>query len=273
MNELYNNLYSNLYKYFTTTKEIICFVVETTGFSSEKDDIIQISAIKIYIENGKPSKIKGILNEYIKTNKKIPKKVSDINGITNQILENKPTEKEIFEKIFNFFGSSPETIIGYNVNFDIEFLKSMFLRNNKTFIPITTLDVLQMAKELINKDKISNYKLETICKLMNYKIDFHNSLEDAKATSYLFNIFIDQYIKKLKNKNTVEVTDVKYWKGYDGFGRLYVTTNIGKVFFSIKKKKWEESEKFGNVLSKISSSDLTEKVKEWNRINKKVSIG
>ena len=139
MNELYNNLYSNLYKYFTTTKEIICFVVETTGFSSEKDDIIQISAIKIYIENGKPSKIKGILNEYIKTNKKIEE-------LNDKKLDNKVE--------YYILKSDITKIIGLKKVKNI--LKRDLKAENKKDIIFILLDIYENIFITLNKNQKEN---------------------------------------------------------------------------------------------------------------------
>jgi len=82
--------------------------------------------------------------------------------------------------------------VGYNVQFDLDFLKSFFLKNDDKFIGSyfnwKKLDVLQLLywfhyKGVTNFD---SYKLETVCSGFNIPLVAHDALSDITATRELF---------------------------------------------------------------------------------------
>ena len=95
------------------------------------------------------------------------------------------------------------TIAGYNVGFDIGFIKAWFddlgLKDAyKTLFHYKALDVFSLVFFLRNLDLIDteNDKLETLCKYFNIDIDAHNALSDILATKQLYEIIVDKYINK-----------------------------------------------------------------------------
>ena len=91
---------------------------ETTGLSIEKDRIIEVAAI--LFENGEPAKRFVSL---VKPTLPIPKLIEDITGITNEMVEHAPSEKDIVDDLFDFIGKNP--IVAHNTPFDLSFLISL----------------------------------------------------------------------------------------------------------------------------------------------------
>ena len=90
--------------------------IETTGLSPIYDDIIEIGAIKV--ENNK------MVDEYsqlIKIDRILPQKITELTGITDNMLATGKMPKTVLEEFINFVGNN--VIIGHNVNFDLGFLK------------------------------------------------------------------------------------------------------------------------------------------------------
>ena len=88
----------NLLKIFENETEICMFDTETTGLNAMEDVIIQISAIKCRLPDMEEI---GRIDYYINPEKPLPAKITEITGITDDFLKDKPTEKEIFPEIRN----------------------------------------------------------------------------------------------------------------------------------------------------------------------------
>jgi DNA polymerase-3 subunit epsilon len=76
------------------TKPLVFFDLETTGINIASDRIVEISMIKIH-PNGKEERYTQRVNPIIE----IPREASLIHGITNEMVLNEPTFKDIATKI------------------------------------------------------------------------------------------------------------------------------------------------------------------------------
>lgn len=82
--------------------------------------------------------------------------------------------------------------IGYNVQFDLDFLNYFFLKNGDKYIGSwfnwKKLDVLQILYLMHYKEQIAlrNYKLDEVCKYYEIELEAHNALNDITATRKLF---------------------------------------------------------------------------------------
>ena len=129
--------------------EIIFFDTETTGFSSTNDRIIEIAAIKVEKTIDDKFIVRDSFHEYIRPRFPIPEKITEITGITNEMLEDKPFEEDVFPVVYEFFGEAPAIICAHNTPFDMRFLKSLYNRYGKTIQPMYELDTLEMARDLV----------------------------------------------------------------------------------------------------------------------------
>ena len=106
-------------------KDAVVLDLETTGLSPSKDKIIQIAILKIYAD-GKPSEMK---KRYVNPGRAIPEKITDITGITNEMVKNEPTFDKIAKGLVSFIGNAD--FITFNGNrFDIPFLLEELSRCN-----------------------------------------------------------------------------------------------------------------------------------------------
>ena len=252
----------------------IIFDCETTGFGPKKDRIIQISAKKYLIKDNYTLHLISELNEYINPGFYISEKITELTGITNDFLEDKPLESEIFPLIYDFFGEAPYCT-AYNSRFDLGFLNEMYERNGASLQGKifgskgalsdleTAIDTLKIAKDLVDKDDTEDFKLQTICNLYGAGegIDWHRADADVEATSRLIPMFISEYLAKHeeekdveKNKDIAKIISVRFWEGFRGYSRIYVNTNIGVVFYDVRNKAWGEKDK--GALDKINMEQL-----------------
>ncbi len=246
-----------LLKLARENQEIVVLDCETSGLSSSNGRIIQIAAQRYIIIDNKLI-LESSLNKYIKPPFAVTSKIEELTGITNDFLQTQAAEAEVFDTIDAFLGEAP-IIAAYNTPFDVRFIKAMYERNDKKFIPAIELDVLVMAKDIIEPTSIENFKLETVAKYygVDHNIDFHSADDDVTVTSRLLQLFLKEYIHtqaqeekaentnasgKTNNKSQCKVLSMKYWKGYRGNSRIYVNTDLGTVFYEIRHKRWGEKD-------------------------------
>ena len=132
-------------------KNFIVLDTETTGFSPKHGGkIVQVTAIKFV--DFKPTQI---FTTYINPNRLIPYSVTQIHGITNEMVEYSPVFGEIIDALGEFVKGS--ILIGHNISFDLNFLMSEGL--DLLNMDVTIVDTLQLSRRFIKKDFIENYKL------------------------------------------------------------------------------------------------------------------
>ena len=183
-------------------KNIIVIDTETTGFSPDTDDILQISII-----DGDGN---TLVNEYCKPTKKSEwKEAMAVNNITPETVSDKPTFSEILSKVQSAIDGA-DIIVGYNhKKFD-----NRFLEKNGVIIDTTKKqkDVMFMFAPIFGeKFKNGTYKfksLSTAATFFNYTFSAHDSLEDCKATLFCYTkIVSDKNLKKI-----AEASDRKFSK-------------------------------------------------------------
>ncbi len=153
--------------------------VETTGLDYEKDRILEIGLLKI-----KGNEIKEQLQCFVQGKKAIPKTVTKLTGITNELIERQGiTEEEAFEKIQEFIDC--DLVLGYQVQFDINFILRIGERIGKRLMIKRTRDVLQIARQKI--DELENYQLKTVAEYFSLDVsNMHRALTDCILTYKIY---------------------------------------------------------------------------------------
>jgi len=104
------------------SKPIVFFDLETTGKNPEIDRIVEIAVIKINLDGQKEEK-RYLLNPNIE----IPPEATLIHGITNEMVADRPTFKQISKALFSYLSDCD--LAGYNSDrFDIPLLSTEFQR-------------------------------------------------------------------------------------------------------------------------------------------------
>ena len=156
--------------------------LETTGFSSRFDDIIEVGLIKM--SSGQEVDRYQAL---VKPSKPIPYIVELITGIRNEMVENAPTFEEIGKDVWDFLKN--EIIVGHNINFDINFLYDNFEKKFQRTLQNDYVDTLRLAKYLIPEIKTQdtgNYGLDYLCGYLGIGIEKrHRAIGDCLCTENL----------------------------------------------------------------------------------------
>ena len=81
--------------------------IETTGLNPKKNEILEIGAIRY--RGGFEARH---FHTYVRPSRPIPEYISDINGITWDIVSGAPVFAQIKDRFFSFIGN--DTLVGYN---------------------------------------------------------------------------------------------------------------------------------------------------------------
>ena len=152
----------------------VVFDIETTGLNTSYNEIIEIGAIKV-IDN----KIVDTFHTLIKPKQEINSFITNLTGITNDMVSDAPSIKEALLNFLNYIGLLP--LVGHNVNFDINFVYDKLLEQNLPFLSNNYVDTLRLSRKLL-KD-LRNHKLGDLA--LYYNISYegaHRGLKDAEIT-------------------------------------------------------------------------------------------
>ena len=126
---------------FLNKTECICLDIEATGLSIEQDRVIEVAAVRFCGDT--------FLDEYetlINPDCPIPQASQAIHNITDDMVQGKPSIKEILPTLHSFVGQ--RIIIGHGIQFDIDMLNKESERAglNLTFGSHGTIDTLRLAR-------------------------------------------------------------------------------------------------------------------------------
>ena len=125
-----------IFKFLKPGDVITVFDTETTGLGSSAK-IIQFSAVKYRIEKDLSLTEIGIIDLYINPEMNLPEKITELTGITDEMLKDMPTEKEIGPKLLEFIEDS-DVLAAYNIKFDLRMIGLqllIFLKWQGTLFP------------------------------------------------------------------------------------------------------------------------------------------
>jgi DNA polymerase-3 subunit epsilon len=109
------------------TRPLVFIDLETTGTQLSQDRIVEIAIVKL-----NPDGTRVTRRKLINPQMPIPKASSDIHGITDDMVKDAPTFKQVANEVKQFIGQSD--LAGYNSNrFDIPLLMEEFLRAGMEF--------------------------------------------------------------------------------------------------------------------------------------------
>ena len=148
------------------TKPLAFIDLETTGVNLAPDRIIEIAIVKV-LPDGKRSAKRKLINPQMP----IPRQSSDIHGITDEMVKDAPTFKEVAHELKQMLDGCD--IAGYNSNrFDIPMMVEEFLR--------AEIDFDMKGRKLIDVQNIF-HRMEQRTLSAAYKFYCNKILEGAHS--------------------------------------------------------------------------------------------
>lgn len=157
--------------------------IETTG-GSPKD--CKITEIAIFVHDG--NKIVDEFSSLINPEVNIPYFITNLTGISNEMVENSPRFFEVAKKIVEI--TEGKIVVGHNVNFDYGFIKSEFKQLGYDY-DRKTLCTVKLSRKFIPGHR--SYSLGKLCETLGIGItDRHRAAGDALATVKLFELIMQK---------------------------------------------------------------------------------
>lgn len=181
---------------------IVALDIETTGLDPEKDAIIEIGLVRFH-----DRRIEAEWSSLVNPGRRIPPFITQLTGITDQMVLQAPSLREVLPALIEFIGNLP--VLGHNIRFDLSFLKRHgILRNN------TVLDTYEMASVLC--PNAGRYNLGALAQALGVPYPAtHRALDDAHATR---GIFIRLYEEALTLPLPILAEIIRLGEGVDWAG-------------------------------------------------------
>ena len=196
-------------------QEYVVFDFETTGFNAGgADSIIEIGAVKI--KNGE---IIERYDELINPGKPLPKKITELTNITDEMLKDKDNEEKAVKRFIKWFKDLP--MVAHNAKFDVSFLEMAYRKYDLGSFTNPVIDTLELSRTMDN-----NYARHSLSALVKrYDVDWdeeahHRGDYDAEGTAKVF----WKMLKKLDSLNIERMNQIgtlvskdeiyKYGRGY-----------------------------------------------------------
>lgn len=173
--------------------------IETTGLSAAcQCEIIEFAGIKYDEDLNEIDR----LHIYVKPYKKLPKKIVELTGITNEQLAGCENRFQALPKIRSFIGDTIS--VCHNANFDHGFISTMCVLQGLPILK-SYICTLKSYKALTGE---KSGKLFMACEKFGITLEnAHTAIADAEATAKLF--------KKLKELDADEIISKMFLKTYD----------------------------------------------------------
>jgi len=225
------------------TKPIIIFDLEATGVNIGSDRIVEIAMLKVF-PDGHEDFRRYLINPTIP----MPEVVIAIHGITDEMVKNEPTFKEIAGTLNAFIGNSD--LSGYNsIKYDIPLLVEEFLRAGVEFDLKNRriIDVQNIFHKMEPRTLKAAYKFYCQSELINA----HSAEADTRATYEVLKAQLQRYegVEYTEKDGSTSYPVVNDMNALDKFS--YYNRNADLVGHIIFNAKGQEIINFGKHKGKV----------------------
>ena len=154
--------------------------LETSGGSPKFGaGITEIGVVKV-----RGGTVLGTFQSFIDPGHSLPPFITQLTGITDEMLLSAPFIDEVLPTLFEFLGSPDETVlVAHNSPFDMSFLKAAALTHEYPWPNYQTVDTARLARAVLDRDEVMNCRLGTLAAFFNATTSpTHRALDDALAT-------------------------------------------------------------------------------------------
>jgi DNA polymerase III epsilon subunit family exonuclease len=154
--------------------------LETSGGSPRLGaGITEIGVVKV-----KGGQILGTFQSFVDPGHSLPVFITQLTGISDEMLISAPFIDEILPTLFDFLGSANEiVVVAHNSPFDLSFLKAAAKAHEMDWPDYVTVDTARLARAVLDRDEVINCKLSTLADFFGATTSpNHRALDDAMAT-------------------------------------------------------------------------------------------
>ena len=164
---------------FDPQQDYVVVDIETTGGWASSDRITEIGAVKV-----RNHQVVGEWHSLLNPQKSISSKITQLTGITNDMVRDAPLFAEIADGFMQFMGDG--VFVAHSVNFDHGFIAREYDRIGRRFRFPKVCTCVGMRRRFPGH---KSYGLGNLCKIYGIELkDHHRALCDARATVHLLNL-------------------------------------------------------------------------------------
>ena len=159
--------------------DYVVFDLETTGTSTRKDKIIEISALKV-----RGGKVVDEFSTLVNPECEIPFYASQVNHITDDMVEDAPVIEEVLPEFLEFVGDS--VLLGQNIQrFDMEFIYRECRDKGLPDLENGIVDTLPLGRTCL--PQMHNHKLSDMAEYFGISTEgAHRALADCYMTYHVY---------------------------------------------------------------------------------------
>ena len=195
--------YIDDYKFFITfnKKDIdlrsatyVVYDIETTGFSQEFDEIIEIAACKVY-QGGIIEKYEAFVNP----KRHISEKITSLTSITDEMVADAKTIEEVLPEFLEF--SKDSILVAHNAKFDVGMIYAKAKKLNIEIEDFPVIDTLNLFRVLAGYNKeVKAFNLKVLSKYYKIKQEqHHRAIDDTRVTALCFIAMLNDLYKRNVN--------------------------------------------------------------------------
>ncbi len=169
------------------TAAFIAFDTETTGLDPASGRIVEIGAVK-FDRRGVIARYNVLINPEMP----MPEEAGKVNGITDEMLKDKPLIADVFPDFFDFIGTG--VLVAHNAPFDINYVNAELKRAGKPPLSNKVVDTRIFAKEVF--PGLSSYALQDLAVQFGITaLEAHRAEDDARVCMELFEQILSRFLK------------------------------------------------------------------------------
>ena len=169
------------------TAAFIAFDTETTGLDPASGRIVEIGAVK-FDRRGVIARYNVLINPEMP----MPEEAGKVNGITDEMLKDKPLIADVFPDFFDFIGTG--VLVAHNAPFDINYVNTELKRVGKPPLTNKVVDTRIFAKEVF--PGLSSYALQDLAVQFGITaLEAHRAEDDARVCMELFEQILSRFLK------------------------------------------------------------------------------
>ncbi len=163
--------------------EFIVFDIETTGLSNRSCKITEIGAVKI-----KSGEILDRFNTFVDPECHIPENITELTGITDEMVSGAPKIKEALRSFLDFCGD--RLLIAHNAGFDTGFIRVAADECGYAF-ENSYLDTVSMSRYV--NPELKKHKLDSLATYFDLgDFNHHRASDDAEMLALIFFKMLDK---------------------------------------------------------------------------------
>ncbi len=233
-------------------EECIVFDLETTGLSQADDRITEIGAVRV-----KGGEVLEEFNTFVNPGIPIPARITELTGITNDMVKDAPNEEEALRAFYEFCGDAC-VLVAHNAPFDTGFVKRAAERCGMDY-PFTSVDTVPIARALY--PHLRNHKLDTVAKALSLPpFNHHRACDDARVLAMIY----IKLIEEMKSSRGIEcVEDINVGlkggssKGFKAYHMILIAQNLVGLKNLYKLISWSHLENY-HTRPRITKTKLLE---------------